>query len=268
MCKPSDGGYVNSQYGNDESLALRQRFQKKYSVNPQPFFDWVYAQYQFERNANILEMGCGNAVLWERYVRELPQGCVLTLSDFSKGMLDVVASKFSDRPNVLIRQIDIQSIPFADDSFDVVIANHMLYHVPDIPLAIREVHRVLRPGGTFYCTTNGVNGVFQALREVVRRFDPREAMQIPASTFTLQNGRALLNPQFGDVALRRYEDSFRITNAEDFTRYIQSTAYMSGFSSEAFRFIEEHFRAILDEKGFFEIPKEAGMFIATKAREE
>lgn len=267
MCKYDDAKCVKTQYGNDENLALRQRFQKKYSVNPQPFFDWVYEQYRFERNAKILEMGCGNAVLWERYVQELPQGCVLTLSDFSRGMLDVVASKFLDRPNVLIQRIDIQSIPFVDGSFDAVIANHMLYHVPDIPLAIREVHRVLRPGGTFYCTTNGANGVFQALREVVCRYAPGDEMQIPASTFTLQNGRALLNQAFANVALRRYEDAFHITSAEDFTRYVQSTAYMSGFPGEVFRFIEAHFRAIIDEKGFFEIPKEAGMFVATKACE-
>ena len=44
-------------------------------------------------------------------------------------------------------KIDAQSIPYEKDSFDAVIANHMLYHVPDLARTLSEIRRVLRPEG-------------------------------------------------------------------------------------------------------------------------
>jgi ubiquinone/menaquinone biosynthesis C-methylase UbiE len=46
-------------------------------------------------------------------------------------------------------QADAQALPFRDASFDAVIANHMLYHVPDISRSLGEVRRVLKPSGGF-----------------------------------------------------------------------------------------------------------------------
>jgi ubiquinone/menaquinone biosynthesis C-methylase UbiE len=47
------------------------------------------------------------------------------------------------------------SIPVADDAADIVVAAWMLYHVPDLDAVLREVRRVLRPGGTLVAVTNG-----------------------------------------------------------------------------------------------------------------
>jgi len=49
---------------------------------------------------------------------------------------------------------DAQWLPFADASFDCILAMHMLYHVPDRDLAIAEMRRVLRPGGVLLALTN------------------------------------------------------------------------------------------------------------------
>ncbi len=59
------------------------------------------------------------------------------------------------RTRVQFKEIDAQSIPFEDETFDAVIANHMLYHVPDRPKAIAEIKRVLKPGGRLIATTIG-----------------------------------------------------------------------------------------------------------------
>lgn len=50
---------------------------------------------------------------------------------------------------------DAQALPFADATFDAVIANHMLYHIPDLPRALAEIRRVLKPAGRFYASTIG-----------------------------------------------------------------------------------------------------------------
>ena len=61
---------------------------------------------------------------------------------------------------------DIQALPLADDSVNGALAMHMLYHVPDVPAAVRDLRRVLRPGGVLMVSTNGVDDK----REVTKLF--------------------------------------------------------------------------------------------------
>jgi ubiquinone/menaquinone biosynthesis C-methylase UbiE len=54
-----------------------------------------------------------------------------------------------------MRRMDVQALDLPDAAFDAVVANWMLYHVPDRPRALAEIRRVLRPGGTLFSATNG-----------------------------------------------------------------------------------------------------------------
>ena len=141
---------VKKQFSNDKNLAFRINFYKKYTTNKYKFADWLFDKYTFKENTSILELGCGNGNHWEGRIDKLPKGCNLILSDFSDGMLDLVKEKYSIYKNVSFRKIDIQSIPFEDNSFDIIIANHMLFHIPDLNKALLEVQRVLKKGGYFY----------------------------------------------------------------------------------------------------------------------
>ncbi|MFT3952688.1 MAG: class I SAM-dependent methyltransferase [Oscillospiraceae bacterium] len=118
------------------------------------------------------EAGCGNGAQWEENIQKLPSGCKLILSDFSYGMVEIVKNKYADDSNITAQQIDIQCIDYPDESFDVVIANHMLYHVPDLSKALSEVSRVLKPNGTFYAATNGNGGLRAFLEDELQRADP------------------------------------------------------------------------------------------------
>ena len=82
-------------------------------------------------------------------------------------MLDLVRKKFSTYENVSIRKIDIQEIPFENETFDVVIANHMLFHVPDLNKALLEVKRVLKGNGIFYSATDGNGGMRPFLHNAI-----------------------------------------------------------------------------------------------------
>ena len=103
--------------------------------------------------------------------------------------------------------IDARAIPFERETFDAVIANHMLYHVPDRPRAFAEIHRVLKPGGRLYASTNGRNHI-RELGELIIRFDPDLASWgwQPPDTFLLENGADQLSREFQHVELRRYQD--------------------------------------------------------------
>jgi SAM-dependent methyltransferase len=91
----------------------------------------------------VLDAGCGLGTYVRRLRDERPDLDVVPL-DLSAGM----------RPEVVG---DVQALPLADGSVDAALAMHMLYHVPDIALAARELRRVMRPGGVLLASTNAAD---------------------------------------------------------------------------------------------------------------
>ncbi len=91
-----------------------------------------------------------------------------TLTDLSPGMAAeaVERARAAGFAAVTGRECDVQDLPFSDSSFDVVVANHMLYHVPDPERALTEVARVLAPDGVLLAATNG-HGHTQEIDELV-----------------------------------------------------------------------------------------------------
>jgi SAM-dependent methyltransferase len=119
--------------------------------------------------ADVLECGCGTGRFGE--TPELPRSLDVTLTDLSPGMVDeaVARARANGFDRVSGQAVDVQSLPFGDGSFDVVVANHMLYHVPDPDRGVAELARVLRPEGVALVATNGyghMKEINEALAEV------------------------------------------------------------------------------------------------------
>lgn len=107
----------------------------------------------------VLELGCGTGSMWVGKGDLVKKCGKLILSDFSEGMLEQTRETLKDLKGIEYQTIDIQNIPYEEHTFDIVIANMMLYHVPDLQKGLREVRRVLKEGGRFYCATFGKNGI-------------------------------------------------------------------------------------------------------------
>ena len=153
--------------------------------------------------------------------------------------------------------MDIQSIPYPDQTFDAVIANMMLYHVPDLDRGLREVRRVLKPGGAFYCATYGENGMMACVCEMFRTYGIEDQTN---KRFTLQNGEARLKPYFDSVRRFLYDDALAVTDANDMADYIFSLAGLSALQAlpreTVLHVLQSHM-----QDGVLRIPKEYGMFI-------
>lgn len=264
MTDMNDSRQVAEQYASDSQLNTRLKLHQKHSTSKVPVSDWFFAQYAIEKPCRILELGCGNASQWTENARKLPEGSLLVLSDLSQGMVDATWAKFKDCPNAIVQRIDIQDIPFANESFDIVIANHMLYHVPDLNRALQEVKRVLTDKGTFFASTNGSGGMHRYLHEKLSEFNPRVNAFQTEWNFTLQNGRQVLQPFFGGVRLVEYEDSLRITETQDLIDWIHSSIAITGIEESDLDGLFEFFEAIRLQDGAICIPKEMGMFISQK----
>src|SRR5689334_14435133 len=158
-------------------------------------------------NAILIELGAGVGWLWLRNGRRIPVGWDITLSDFSPGMVAEQRKNMAQIPRPFsFEEIDVQAIPHPDASFDAVIANHMLYHVPDRPKAIAEMRRVLKPGGTLFTATNGDHHL-QEMHQLMAQFgfQPSEYLSGFASVkgYTLENATAQLRASFEHVKLHR-----------------------------------------------------------------
>jgi SAM-dependent methyltransferase len=144
----------------------------------------------------VLDGGCGNGA----YLAELRgrghRGRVVGV-DLSAGM---AAAARIHAPTLVG---DITALPFADGSFAVGLAMHMLYHVPSIPAAVAELRRVIRPGGTLLAATNGARHT-REVTELVDAAAQAVTGRVRANrelSFTLENGRELLATAFEDVRL-------------------------------------------------------------------
>ncbi|WP_254639764.1 class I SAM-dependent methyltransferase, partial [Cohnella sp. GbtcB17] len=65
----------------------------------------------------------------------------------------------------------VQRLPFHEDQFDLVHANNRLYHVADLPLAVEETHRVLKPGGLLCASTMRTRHL-QKMEDIAVSFNP------------------------------------------------------------------------------------------------
>jgi len=210
---------VKEQYINDEKLSTRLKLHQKYSFNsysfPYAFPDWLFDQYKLTEGCEILELGCGNGQFWESRVTKIPVSSTLILSDLSDGMVDIVYGKYSSNDNVNVKMIDIQNIPFPEESFDIVIANFMLYHVPDLTKGLSEVKRVLKSGGTFYAATNSSKGMREYLHNAFKDFNKNlDLFKSDTFPFSSENGADILKNHCKYVKLLEHIDSLEITETK------------------------------------------------------
>ena len=255
----------NEQYKDASNLDARIALHVNFSTNPQGLPRWEFDQYlDLPAAATLLELGTGPASLWPENLDRVPSGWTITLSDLSPGMLDEARQKLGAQAELFTyREIDAQSIPFADDTFDAIIANHMLYHVPDIPRGLAEIRRVLKPGGRLFAVTNGEKHMIELvdLQQTLSISTWRDTL--PILPFNLENGAELLKPHFASVTIRHYEDALDVTDADAIVAYTQSmTESMKDLSNESsLRMLVE--QTMQKNNGIFQIQKSTGMFVAS-----
>src|SRR5215216_5149504 len=213
MSKFTDQQYLkNDQYKDSSNLDARVAIHDRFSTNPYGWFNWVFdTLMKLPARARILELGCGHGILWKSVADRIPAGWDITLSDLSSGMLDAAWRNLVVTGRAFqFKEIDAQSIPFEDETFDAVIANHMLYHVPDLSKAVTEIRRVLKSGGHLFATTIGQSHL-KEITNWIRRLNPGTDFISFGSSFNLENGWELFQQFFPQVTQSRYPDSLQAT---------------------------------------------------------
>lgn len=259
-------GNVKDQYKTVENLKLRTNLHS-YNINKVDWNNWRFNQMDIPDKARILELGCGTGELWYKNRQNIRESWNVTLSDFSMAMLESTRKRLqSINHNFSYEQFDAQDIPFADESFDVVIAMHMLYLVPDIEKVLSEIKRVLVKGGTFYATTNSSETMAE-LNHLMENFDPNIGMNNNGmcARFEFENGKQLLEKYFSEVKIEVLEGKIVVDKAEPIVSYkassIKGSSVLVGEKKQEFtRFVENYIR----ENGSVSITTKACIFKVKK----
>lgn len=240
-----------AQYKTDDNLRVRIETHQRYTVGPplEPAIDKAIALQPHE---SLLDIGTGPGDFPHRLRRAGHRGRLVGI-DTSPGM---IAKAKSIGRDVEFLQADAQSLPFPDGSFDVVTARHMLYHVADIPRALREGRRVLRPAGRFLAVTNARDNMGEyrrALGEAADQLTGQIAdvlrIVVPASdVFNEQNGPSLIKNAFGNVAVTLVEAALRFDSADPALRYFDSCRTLKGFSEQEWAVARDAFAQTISRR--------------------
>lgn len=256
------------QYNTSDKLSARIRLHQNYSTTDESpisrTFDLMLEHLSQE--AKILELGTGRGDLWKENAHRIPDDWDMTLTDLSAGMIADQKAYLGDLARVMNYEVvNAVDIPYADNSFDAVVANYMLYHVPDRTRAIAEIRRVLKPDGILFASTNGENHMKQmhVLAQQVEEISQVTKTWL-AETFSLQNGVAQLMQQFTDIRMLRFNNNLWITEAQAIIDYIASMMSIDGerIIRENEAGIRANLNQMISDKGGILIEKETGIFIA------
>lgn len=253
---------LKNQYQNASNISARINLHHLYSQNQKGWFPWIYEQLKVHGGMSLLEIGCGDGALWLENIDNLPKDVDILLSDVSEGMLrDARRAIGAEDGRFSYQVFDCHQMPCEDRRFDLVIANHVLFYCGDIPKVCREVLRVLKPGGRFFCSAYGRNHM-KEVSELVQGFDDRIVLSADKlyDRFGMENGRNILSKYFAACEWRQYEDCLMVLKPEPLISYVLSCHGNQGqYITERYK----EFRAFVKRKTDrgFRITKEAGLFV-------
>lgn len=256
---------AGSAYNSDRDLAARQSL-----------YRWQTPRYDLpgivaERlsavrvRGRVVDVGCGNGKFIQRLRDDRPDLVLLGL-DIAPGILAGVPGP--------VAVADATRLPLATEGVDAALALHMLYHVPDIPLAVRELSRVVTRDGLVIASTNSdrdkaeLDDLWQRAAGDVLGTGRGPARISLSARFTLETAPAVLGEEFGRVETMELPGTIAVHDPEPVIAHMASYRAWADQHDVPFDATIERARAILvehfDRHGTFEITCLGGVLVCRR----
>jgi ubiquinone/menaquinone biosynthesis C-methylase UbiE len=222
----------------------------------------------------VLDIGTGTGQYLAPLRERVPQGRIIG-GDLAPGMLrDLAVSGVPGGAYLL--NADAEGLPLAGASCDAIIASYVLPLVPDIPRALAEMSRVLRPGGALLAVTMAsvyMEELCVAINATLNKMGiSRETRWGKVSKrFNLENGLAYLEPYFARVTVHQHESAFVFPEVEPVLAYVTSSRDVIRDDLPPRRTWDEFMAALrevvetdISARGEFRVSKAAGVLVAAK----
>ncbi len=257
-----DPDYLRSQYADAEKLGIRVETHARYSERSVDFHGWILERLAHSSGMRVLDVGCGNGLYHPRLAAT---GARVTGVDLSLGMLRAAPAGW----RVAARA---ESLPFRAASFEGVLCNHVLYHVPDVELALREIRRVLEPCGRVVLATNASDfaAELHALHAEAAHSLGLALDESVTWRFTLDH-LPLVARVFPGARVERLDNAFVFPDIGSALRYyasgpidgLRELPADGSHRAPLLARVGERIAAILARDGAFRVSKAAGCFVAT-----
>ncbi|HLV59550.1 MAG TPA: class I SAM-dependent methyltransferase [Natronosporangium sp.] len=263
MAEPmSAPSLVRRQYARPDQLRTRQRLWSYHTGRS--WMDDALDTVGARGGETVLDVGCG-AGRWLAALRRRGHTGRLLGVDISPGM----AAAAAERTGAAALVADAVALPLPDATADVALAAHMLYHTPEVPAAVAELRRVVRPGGVVLATTNGARHIAEiraVMDEAAARVGARRRAITPS--FTLENGEEILGASFTRVRRHERVAAVVVPAVEPVVDYVASfddpqlVGLPAGtpwrdFLAEVDRIVRDHVR----RHGAFTVTRHPGFFV-------
>lgn len=260
---------IENQYATTDNLNRRITIHQ-YNTSTVNWMEWVFDHLHIEEGMKILEIGCGNGLLWETNITRLPPDLEIYVSDYSEGMLESIKKCFNKHEAELIkkniqihyRQEDSNNLQLDDMKFDLIIANHMLYHLEQMEDCLLKLRKALQKDGYLICSTIG-NGHMKELMDLVYEYDNTidNTLDLCVKRFSLQNGKTQLSKVFDQIERYDFDSNLIVDNAKVIWDYVYSfpcnaPVILERTGDVLMQMIMDH----IDKEGAFLIHKETGLF--------
>ena len=260
----------DSQYSSSEKYEARIYLSKMFKTNPKSKFEWIFDHFPKQKNCNILELGCGTGLFWLANRNHIVKSWSIVLSDYSEGMLETARKNLS-RLNFDFKYeiVNAEDIKYADQTFDIILANNMLYHVQNRDTAIHNINRILKDTGVFIASTMGRNDLWELHHHLYTFLSSKgNHFRFREYPFSLDNGMEQLNRHFKNVVLERYDNKLVINKADaivnfylSFNEIYDNVIVLPEESANDFRI---YLQNILENEKAITTVKDEGIFICKK----
>ncbi|MDW4907558.1 class I SAM-dependent methyltransferase [Streptomyces sp. ADMS] len=253
---------AESAYGSDRDLAARQSLYQ-WQTPRRDLAGIVAEQLSGVRgHGRVVDVGCGNGRFVQRLRAARPDLSLLGL-DIAPGILATVPGA--------VAVADVMRLPLATGSVDAALAMHMLYHVPDIPQAVRELSRVVARDGVTIVSTNSdrdkaeLDDLWHRAASDVLGSGREPARFSVGARFSLEKAPAFLGEEFGRVRTIELPSTVTVHDPEPVVAYLASYRAWADQYDVPFDATVERARAIVTDRiarhGTFEVGCRAGILV-------
>jgi ubiquinone/menaquinone biosynthesis C-methylase UbiE len=219
-----------------------QHFGEGFSQNPAENYERFFVQaiggplaQDLVRHANlqsgqrVLDVACGTGVVARLAAERTGSAGTVAGLDVDPAMLAVARSLAPSGMSFDWHEASVEAMPLPDESFDVVLCQMGLQFVPDKAAALREMRRVLVPGGSVVWNVPGpVGDLIAIFAEAMGRHVSDEAAGFALHVFSLHDTeeirKLMTGANFRDVSIQRTKKTLRLPQSRDFLwQYVQST---------------------------------------------
>lgn len=237
---------------------------------------WMLEVLNIQKGSKILDVGCGAGKQCFVFHKALEGDCDITGGDVSADLL-AQARKEDARLGTGIKFVELdfnQRFPYPDDQFDLLSACFTIYYAADIPFTIREMHRVLKPGGRLF-TSGPMPQNKQLFYEIIKEATQKPIPPMPGSSRYGSQILDSIKSLFSTVEVHIFENPLTFTALEPFMSYTRASLsedrrlWKSLFEDkDAFTRVIEQINGVaarrLEQEGKLVMTKVVGGFVATK----